>query len=168
MNTYAEASYKTKGSPALFVAKIVVMAITLFILLFVVLTRLTLVTFFVGLFVVILLIVEYYGFSRVNSEYEVVYCDGQFDFDRISGVSGRKTLFRIDMDQVKMIAPYGHEALLAYPNAPVKKKMIPGKPEDSYVIILENENSGLSRILFYPNEKMLECIYHKAPSKLKK
>lgn len=168
MNTYAESSYKTKNSPAIFVVRMVVMAITLFILLFVVLTKLTLFTFFVGLFVVILLIVEYFGFSRINSEYEVVYCDGQFDFDRISGITGRKTLFRIDMEQVKMIAPYGHEALLAYPNAPVKKKMIPGKPEDSYVIILENEKTGLSRILFYPNEKMLECIYNKAPSKLKK
>lgn len=164
MESYAEVSYKTKKSLGIRIFKIVIVLITIPVILFIILSRETMLAFVAGLIVV----VEYYGFARLNSEFEIVYCDGQFDFDKISGTMGRKTLFTVDMEQVEVIAPYGHEALASYRDVPIKKRMIPGREEDSHVIVAEDPDGNLRKILFSPNDKMLNCIYNKAPSKLKK
>lgn len=164
MDAYAEVSYKTKKSLGILIFKIIAVIITALAVLFIIMTKVTILSLIAGLIV----IAEFYGFSRMNSEFEIVYCDGQFDFDKISGTLGRKTLFKVDMEQVEVIAPYGHEALDSYRNVPVKKRMIPGKEEDSYVIVAADMDGNLRKILFPPTEKMLNCIYHKAPSKLKK
>lgn len=164
MDTYAEASYKSKKSAGILLFKIAVIIITVIIVFLIILSRETIFAFLAGLIVV----VEYYGFSRLNAEYEIIYCDGQFDFDKISGTMGRRTLFTVDMEQVELIAPYGHEALGSYQNVPVKKRMIPGKDEESYVIVAGDSTGNLRKILFSPTEKMLDCIYYKAPSKLKR
>lgn len=162
--TYAESAFKSKHSVGITVLKCVIVLITIVLIVLFILSGVTGLAFVGGLIVV----VEYYGFARMKAEYEIVYCGGQLDFDKISGTLGRKTLFQLDLEQVEIIAPYGHEALSQYSNVPVKKKFIPGAAEDSYVIITGDEQGNLKKILFYPTEKMLDCIYHKAPGKLKR
>lgn len=164
MDAYAEASYKTTKSTGFLILKIIAGIITVLAVLLIIFTRVFGLAVLAGLIVV----AEFYGFSKMVSEFEIVYCDGQFDFDKISGAFGRKTLFTVDMEQVEVIAPYGHEVLGSYKDVPVKKKMIPGKEKDSYVIVAAGPDGNLRKILFPPTEKMLECIHRKAPSKLKR
>lgn len=108
-------------------------------------------------------------FPRLNIEYEYVYCDGQIDFDRISGKAKRKRMLRIDLEQVEIVAPVTSHDLDSYKNnnnyklrdfTSLKKD---AKPYAAYYINGEKRY----KVLFEPNEKMLECMRYKAPRKVK-
>jgi hypothetical protein len=103
-----------------------------------------------------------YFFPRLNVEYEYIFVDGQMDFDRISGKTKRKTLLRIDFDQVEIVAPKNSHALDAYANIQSEKKDFSSrdKNREPYVIILSREGKKLE-ILFEPNEKMIATMKQK-------
>lgn len=109
----------------------------------------------------------FFFFPRLSVDYEYIFVDGQFDFDRISGKAKRKTILRIDMDQVEVIAPEGSHALDGYTYVQcVKMDFSSGdKNIKPYIIIATKENKKY-RIAFEPNEKMLSMIKQKGPRKL--
>lgn len=163
-DTYAESAFQSRHSVGIVVLKTVIVLVTVVLIMLIVFSQVTGLAFVGGMVV----LVEYYGFSRMKAEYEIIYCDGQLDFDKISGTLGRRTMFQLDLSNVEMIAPYEDEALRQYRNVPVKKKFIPGRPEDSYVIVTGDAQGELRKVLFYPTEKMLDCIAAKMPSRLKR
>lgn len=106
-------------------------------------------------------------FPRLNVEYEYIFCDGQLDFDKIMGGAKRKTVLRVDFEKVEIVAPVNSHSLDSYNNNPqIKVKdftsMQPNKKV--YALILREE--GITKILFEPNEKMIECIKQKTPRKI--
>lgn len=82
--TYAESAFKSKHSVGITVLKCVIVLITIVLIVLFILSGVTGLAFVGGLIVV----VEYYGFARMKAEYEIVYCGGQLDFDKISGTLG--------------------------------------------------------------------------------
>lgn len=112
-------------------------------------------------------VVLFYLYPRLNVEYEYVFVDGQLDFDRITGKAKRKTMLRIDMEQVDMIAPANSHALDNYQNVQLENKDFSSRDKNSspYVIILNNNNKKM-RIIFEPNEKMLNAMKQKSPRKV--
>ena len=72
----------------------------------------------------IFLAVGYYFLPRLSVEYEYVFCDGQVDFDRISGGAKRKTLLRVDFDKLVVIAPKNSHALDGYRHNGVEVKAL--------------------------------------------
>lgn len=160
--TYAEASVKKKETAGTQILKGVVIAA---IVLLTILMLMTQIIFLTPLIAAAIVFAVYY-FPRFHQIYEVIYCDGQFDFDRISGNS-RKTLLRLDMDDIEVIAPLGHEALANFNTAGIKKDYSSGEEERTYVI-LGAAGEKKYQVYFEPTEKMLDCIYFKAPSKLKR
>lgn len=107
-------------------------------------------------------------FPRLNIDYEYIYCDGQIDFDRISGKAKRKRMLRIDLEQVEVVAPVGSDAVASYKNnTSFKTKNFSSLRKDAkvYEVYYVSGESRL-RILFEPNEKMLNCMKHKAPRKV--
>lgn len=114
-----------------------------------------------------LLVVSIYLFPRFNVEYEYIYCDGQLDFDRITGNAKRKTILRIDFDKVEMIAPINSHALDNFKHMKlVTKDFTSLKPDiKAFVIICRGERDNL-KILFEPSEKMLACMKQKSPRKI--
>ena len=109
-----------------------------------------------------------YLFPRFNVEYEYVYCDGQLDFDKISGNAKRKTQLRIDFDKVEMIAPVKSHSLDSLNhNVNLVTKDFTSRNADAkvYAIIYRGEKETL-KILFEPTEKMLACIKQKFPRKI--
>ena len=108
-----------------------------------------------------------YLFPRFNVEYEYIYCDGQLDFDRITGNSKRKNVLRIDFEKVEMVAPVNSHALDNYKHMNlVTKDFTSLKPDAKvYAIICRAERENL-KILFEPSEKMLGCIKQKTPRKI--
>lgn len=106
-------------------------------------------------------------FPRFNVEYEYIYCDGQLDFDRITGNSKRKNVLRIDFEKVDMVAPVKSHALDNYKNMQVTEKDFTSKNPDAkvYAIICHGEKGNM-RILFEPNDKMVACIKQKTPRKI--
>lgn len=115
----------------------------------------------------ILVVVAMYAIPRLSKvEYEYIFCDGQFDFDRITGGSKRKTLLKIDMENVDVIV--SPDRIADFDNTSIKNiKDFSDSRKDAFVMITSGEN-GQMKVYFKPTEKMIECMYNKAPSKVKK
>ncbi len=116
---------------------------------------------------VAILVAVFYFYPRLSVEYEYVFVDGQLDFDKISGKSKRKTMLRIDFEQVEIMAPFNSAALDNYKHLQLETKDFSSLNKDSkpYVIIA-NANGKKLKILFEPNEKMLAMIKQKSPRKV--
>lgn len=99
--------------------------------------------------------------------YEYIFVDGQIDFDRILKGEKRKTMKRIDMEKVEVVAPEDSHVLDSYRQHPVFDYSS-GMEEGKHYIAIFIGEKGLEQIKFTPDEKMLEAIGLKSPSKLKR
>jgi hypothetical protein len=116
---------------------------------------------------VVIIVGVFFLFPRLNVEYEYVFVDGQIDFDKITGKTKRKTLLRIDIDQIEIMAPIGSHALDNFNNirTEVRNYSSLSKESKTFVIIANADNRKL-RIIFEPSEKMLTMIKQKSPRKI--
>lgn len=106
-------------------------------------------------------------FPKLNVEYEYVFVDGQIDFDRITGKSKRKTILRIDLEQVEIVAPEGSHALDGFTYVQSDKKdFSSGDKSAKPFIIIANVEDKKYRIAFEPSEKMLAMMKQKSPRKI--
>ena len=111
--------------------------------------------------------VSYFVLPKLAIEYEYVFCDGQVDFDRISGGAKRKTVLRVDFDKLVVVAPKNSHALDGYAHDGVIVKDFSSLDEKARVygmVISGGEKPTL--IYFEPNEKMLTAMKQKAPRKI--
>ena len=158
---YAEAGVKRKDTAATMGLRILmIMGIVVGALLI----------FLGGLFAIagtVMAAVLVFFYPRLNVEYEYVFVDGQIDFDKISGKSKRKTVLRIDMEQVEIVAPEGSHALDGYTYVKLETKDFTSRDKASkpYVIIV-SEKEKKYRISFEPSEKMLSMMRQKGPRKI--
>ncbi len=115
----------------------------------------------------ILIVVIIYIFPKLSVEYEYVYCDGQLDFDKIMGNAKRKTALKIDFEQVEIMAPEGSHALdgYTYVKTAVKDFSSRRKEVKPYVIVIRKGETA-TKILFEPNEKMINSIKLRYPRKI--
>jgi len=115
----------------------------------------------------VLVVVMSFLLPRLNVEYEYIYVDGQIDFDRITGKSRRKTLFRVDLEQVEIIAMQGSHALDPYKNMQCVKMDFTSRDKDAkpYIAVASKEGKKYM-IAFEPNELMLNLIKQKSARKL--
>lgn len=160
---YAEAGVKVKPSFKCIFLKVFIIVVTVFSVLLALTTRSPI---FAPL-AAGLIILAVFMFPRLsNIEYEYIFCDGQFDFDRITGGAKRKTMFKIDMDNVEVIA--SPERRADFDNPSIRNiKNYSDSLRDAYMLIGATETSQV-KIYFKPSQKMIECMYNKAPSKVKK
>jgi len=162
-DTYAEAGVKQKGT-----MKTMLIRIGL-ILLIIVTLPISQFASFLYLVPVMALLAAIYIIPRLNLEYEYIYVDGQIDFDRIMGGRKRKTVLRLDMENVELVAPSESDELLAYSHKEgiVTKDYSSRMPDGKkYAMIASNEGK-YTKVLFEPSAKMLECMKWKAPRKVK-
>ncbi len=119
---------------------------------------------FIGVAIVLLVIFFY---PRLSVEYEYIYVDGQLDFDKIMGKAKRKTMLRIDFEQVDIMAPVNSHALDSYIHIQLEKKDFTSQNKDSkpYAVIVNKDNKKLM-VLFEPNDRMLDMIKQKSARKL--
>ena len=118
-------------------------------------------------FRIIIILLVFFFYPRLNVEYEYVFVDGQLDFDKIMGKAKRKTMLRIDFEQVEIMAPYNSHALDSYNNIQLEQKDFSSLSKDSkpYAIIVSKDNKKM-KILFEPSEKMLAMIKQKSARKV--
>lgn len=120
-----------------------------------------------GIIGIVLVVAMVYLFPKLNVEYEYVFVDGQIDFDRITGKSKRKTLLRIDLEQVEIVAPKGSHALDGFTYIQLLNRDFSSgdKNVKPYIIIASVEDKKY-RITFEPSEKMLAMMKQKSPRKI--
>lgn len=158
--SYAEAGVKKKETLTTIALRLVMilLAVLLFIAAFVVTWAMVLAAALICLDILLI--------PLLKTEYEYIFCDGQLDFDKISGGRRRKHMLRIDMEEVEIIAPKNSHALDSYrSNGSVKDFSSGGNTGNVYTIILRKDG-GILKIHFEPSEKMLACIKTKSPRKI--
>ena len=161
--TYAEAGVSRLPNAKTYLIKFLLILLTLASFLLSITVSFALFTF-----VMVCIVAISFIFPRLNVEYEYVYCDGQIDFDRISGGAKRKRMLRIDMEQVEAVGPQNaHELDSLRNNSSYVLKNFSSLRKDvkvyeAYFISGENRY----KILFEPNQKMLDCMKYKAPRKV--
>lgn len=114
----------------------------------------------------IFVIATIYLFPMLNVEFEYIFCDGQIDFDKIMGNSRRKTVLKIDMEQVEKVAPVKSHELDSYQNLKIRDFTSCSESKNIYAIICSIQDKGLIKILFEPSQEMISCMKQKAPRKI--
>lgn len=158
---YAEVSVKRRETPGTYALRVLLIFIAIVSFLF---TFQNSILLFISAILIVAII---YIFPRLNVEYEYVYCDGQLDFDKIMGNSKRKTALKIDFEKVDILAPEGSHALDGYTHVKSTVKDFTSRRKDvkPYVIVLR-EGEMATKILFEPNEKIINMIKMKYPRKI--
>ena len=159
--SYAEAGCKRKDTIGTYLirAGLILLAVVLFLLTF----QSQILMFFGALVIVAI----FYIFPKLSIEYEYVFCDGQLDFDKISGGQKRKTVKRIEFEQVEICAPLKSHALDGYTYSDVKVIDFSSKSKDAKLYALIVRDKGVvSKILFEPTQTMVDCMRSKAPRKV--
>ncbi len=112
--------------------------------------------------------VAYTLLPRLNVVYEYIFCDGQLDFDKIMAGEKRKHLYRLDFEQVLIMAPANSHALDGYKSNPATKKIdFTSLEKDRKVYCIVESSGDLQTLVYFePNEKMLSYIKQKAPRKV--
>ncbi len=116
---------------------------------------------------IVLLALGYYFLPKLSVEYEYVFCDGQLDFDKISGGARRKTMMRVDFEKMVVVAPKNSHALDGYRHNGVMVKDFSSLDENARVygmVVTGGEQNTM--IYFEPSEKMLAAMKQKAPRKI--
>ena len=160
---YTEASVKKKVTVADTLIKVVVIAVIAILILggFLFNKLLTVIG-------VLAAFGAYYLLPMLNVMYEYVFCDGQLDFDKIMAGEKRKHMYRLDFDQVLIMAPVNSHALDSYKSNPAAKKLDFSSLEKDRKVYCIVESAGDIQTLVYfePNEKMISYIKQKAPRKV--
>lgn len=104
---------------------------------------------------------------RLSVVYEYIFCDGQLDFDKIMAGEKRKHLYRLDFDNVVIMAPANSHALDQYRQNDAKVLDYSSLEKDHKVFgIVESAGEKQTLIYFEPDEKMISYIKQKSPRKL--
>ena len=110
-----------------------------------------------------------YFLPYLNVDYEYIFCDGQFDFDKIMGGNKRKTQLKLDLDNCEVLCPANSHQLDGYTYQKLQvKDFSSGKPEaKTYALVgKELKNNTMVKVIFEPSEKMLAFAKQKAPRKV--
>lgn len=159
--SYAEAGCKRKDTLTTYLMRggLIFAAVLIFLL-----TFQSQILLFLGAVVIVGII---YIFPRLSVEWEYIFCDGQIDFDKISGGTKRKTIKRIDFENVEICAPVKSHALDGYTYSNLKVLDFSSKNPDAkpYAIVMHDQGVA-TKIIFEPSEAMIQCIRQKAPRKI--
>lgn len=156
---YAEKLVKKKSTGKDVLIKAVLIALTVLALLsvFVVIFGVLLVLLMIGLDLLII--------RSLDVEYEYQYFNGDIDIDKIMHKERRKNVFSANIKDMELLAPSGTPELHSYGNASVYDFTSGYGNAPVYEMIIA-ENGVTKRVLFEPDDKMVEGIWMQAPRKV--
>ena len=119
-----------------------------------------------GLLIVIAVIAfAVFMFTRMDVEFEYLYFNGDLDVDIIYHKMKRKKIFSMNISELEMLAPIGSMEVKHYDRLKTFDYSSGTKSGKEYVMIV-SKNGQKGRIIFEPNEKMVEDLFYKAPRKV--
>ena len=131
-----------------------------------VLTVLIVFIFPVGLILPILAIVlDVIMFRRLNVEYEYLYVKGDLDIDKIMNRAKRKRMFSMNVSEMELLAPLDAPELRLYQQAKAVDFTSGTGQAREYALIL-SDHGELKKVIFEPNETIIEGFYILAPRKV--
>ena len=104
---------------------------------------------------------------RLDVEYEYLYVNGDLDIDKIMHKAKRKRVFSTNISNMELLAPEGAEELNQYRNAHVADYSSGMAGAKKYVLVVA-ENGQITKLVFEPNETIIEGMFLMAPRKVKR
>lgn len=100
-------------------------------------------------------------------EYEYTFVKGELDIDKIMGKSRRKRCIVVDLDRTEIVAPANSHALDSFKNNKCKEYDFSSHmPEAKPYVMYATVKNEMARIIFEPNERMLNDMRNTAPRKV--
>lgn len=109
----------------------------------------------------------YFLYRNSRVEFEYLYVDKILSIDKIFGKSKRKKAWEGTMEDIQIIAPSASHALDEYKSSNPKTIDFSSQlPEAKTYTAIVRTGSETIRILFEPDDKMLQCFRQTAPRKV--
>lgn len=122
-----------------------------------------------GLTITALIIyMTYIVWGYTSIEYEYSFLNGELSVDKIMGQRKRKTVANFDIKNAEIVAPAMSDEVIRRVNNTVTKDYSTGYKGGNLYSMIINDADGLKQVLFEPNEKVLDAMYHVKPSIVKK
>lgn len=116
---------------------------------------------------IVLAVAANYFFKRWDIEYEFSYIRGHLDVDKIMGKERRKKLYSFDLFNMEIMAPVKSHALDSYNSHNCKTIDYTSlMPNTKIYALVIRHNKELLKILFEPNEEILDGMKLEAPRKV--
>lgn len=114
---------------------------------------------------VIVIVFDVFMFRRLNVEYEYLYVNGDLDIDKIMNRSKRKKMFAMNVSDLELLAPADSPEMKRYQNLKTSNYCSGMGQAREYALIIANHGE-LKKIIFEPNDTILEGFYILAPRKV--
>lgn len=114
---------------------------------------------------VIVIVFDVIMFRRLNVEYEYLYVNGDLDIDKIMNRSKRKKMFTMNVADLELLAPADAPEIQRYQNLKTCSYCSGNGQAREYALIIANHGE-LKKIIFEPNDTILEGFYILAPRKV--
>ena len=137
------------------------------LLIFMVLLSLpTVFTYRFGLLIVVgVVALAVFMFTRLDVEFEYLYFNGDLDVDVIYRKMKRKRVFSMNVSEMEILAPVDSMEVKHYEKLKTFDYSSGTRSGKEYVMIVV-KNGQKGRIIFEPNEKIVEDLFYKAPRKV--
>ena len=113
----------------------------------------------------IMIIVDIFLFKRMNVEFEYVYFNGDLDIDKIMDMQSRKRVFSTNIKEMEVIAPSGSVELHPYQRTKTLDFSTQNSDDKVYEMVTLFKGETV-KVLFNPNEKILNGMKNMAPRKV--
>ena len=110
-------------------------------------------------------IIAFAYYRNTDVEYEYCLVNTQFDIDKIIAKSKRKQLISVDLKNLEITAPVNSDRLSRLNNVKVFDFSTGEKNVQTFAMVVRTDKEAI-KIIFNPNNKLMDAIYKMAPSKV--
>lgn len=109
----------------------------------------------------------YLSYRNTRVEFEYLFVTGQLSIDRILGKAKRKKAFECTMEEIQIIAPSDSHVLNDYKFQNQKLLDFSSRMAEvkTYTAIIQSGSDNY-KLIFEPNDKMLQCFRQTSPRKV--
>ena len=113
----------------------------------------------------IMILVDVFLFKRMNVEFEYVFFNGDLDIDKIMNMQSRKKMFTTNIKEMEVLAPSGSVELHPYQRTKTLDFSSQNSNDKVYEMVTMFKGQTV-KVLFNPNEKILNEMKNLAPRKV--
>ena len=114
---------------------------------------------------VIMIFVDVFLFKRMNVEFEYVFFNGDLDIDKIMNMQSRKKVFSTNIKEMEVIAPTGSVELHPYQRTKTLDYSTQNPEDKTYEMVTLFKGETV-KVIFNPNEKIINGMKNMAPRKV--
>lgn len=105
--------------------------------------------------------------KRFRLEFEYSLTNGVIDVDKIIAKSRRKRVVSVDIHNIEVMAPMKSDHTADYPNVPnvIDASVSPEDP-GAWFIVFSRENKGLTKLIFNPDDRIIDGAHMVSPRKV--